>query len=246
MLYKIKKGQASYGEAIGILLLDSSLQPFIPGDVANATTYSFPVRFQLVKGLTGEKLLNKDTSLLDSLIEAGRELVGNGVRAITGDCGFMAVYQKEAAKQLKVPVFLSSLLQLPFLTTILGEGQKIGIITCSSETLDNALLREVGVRDLDSIYVKGMQDKEYYRKVFIEEAVSDWFDSEKVERELVSTAKEMLKEDPSVRLILLESSVFPPYGVAIQKAVDLPVFDFVTMINYVYSAVIKKKYNGYM
>ena len=168
MLYKIKKGQASYGESIGILLLDSSLQPFIPGDVANATTYSFPVRFKVVKGLTGERLLNKDIRLLNSLIEAGRELVEKGVRAITGDCGFMAVYQREAAKQLGVPVFLSSLLQLPFLTRIIGEGQKVGIITCSSKVLDDALLREVGIKDMNSVYVKGMQDKEYYRKVFME------------------------------------------------------------------------------
>ncbi len=47
MLCKTRKGQASSGEAIGILLLDTSV-PFIPGDVANATTYDFPVRFQNV------------------------------------------------------------------------------------------------------------------------------------------------------------------------------------------------------
>jgi hypothetical protein len=53
MIYRIKPGQVSYGEAIGILLLDSEA-PFIPGDVANATTYPFPVRFQRVAGIDGE------------------------------------------------------------------------------------------------------------------------------------------------------------------------------------------------
>lgn len=246
MLYKIKKGQASYGEAIGILLLDSSLQPYIPGDVANATTYSFPVRFKIVNGLTGERIMNKDIRLLDQLIEAGRELVEKGVRAIMGGCGFMALYQREAAKQLEVPVFLSSLLQLPFLIKIVGEGWKVGIITANSKVLDDALLREVGVKDMNSVYIKGMQDKEYYRKTFIEEVVSGWFDSEKVEKELVSAAKEMIKEDSRIKVILLECSDFPPYGAAVQEAVNLPVFDFVTMINYVYSAVVKKKYEGFM
>ena len=42
MIYKTQKGQVSSGEAIGILLLETSV-PFIPGDVANATTYSFPM-----------------------------------------------------------------------------------------------------------------------------------------------------------------------------------------------------------
>lgn len=51
MIYKAKKGQSSYGEAVGIFLLDT-FTPFIPGDVANASSYKFPVRFQRVKGFT--------------------------------------------------------------------------------------------------------------------------------------------------------------------------------------------------
>ena len=244
MLYKAKKGQASYGEAIGILLLDTSLTPYIPGDVANATTYSFPVRFKKVNGLTPEILFNRDIRFLNQLIEAGRELVEKGVRAITGDCGFMALFQREVAKQLEVPVFLSSLLQLPFLTRIIGEGQKVGIITANSKILNDALLREVGIADMSSLYIKGVEDEEYFRKTFYEEV--GWLDSDKVEKEVVSVAKNMVKEETKIKVILLECSVLPPYRAAVQEAVNLPVFDFVTMINYVYSAVVKKKYEGFM
>ena len=56
MIYKVKEGQVSYGEAIGIMLIEN-FAPFIPGDVANASTYSFPVRFQRIKGLTSNKLI---------------------------------------------------------------------------------------------------------------------------------------------------------------------------------------------
>ena len=244
MLYKAKKGQASYGEAIGILLLDTSFAPYIPGDVANATTYSFPVRFKEIPGLTVERIFNKDTTFLNQLIEAGKELVEHGVRAITGDCGFMALFQREVANRLEVPVFLSSLFQLPFLTRIIGEGQKIGIITANSKILDDALLKEVGIKDMNSVYIKGMEEKEYFRKAIIEEV--GWLDSEKVEKEVVSIAKKMVKEDHRIKVILLECSCLPPYGAAVQEAVNLPVFDFVTMINYVYSAVVKKKYPGFM
>lgn len=244
MLYKAKKGQASYGESIGILLLDTSFAPYIPGDVANATTYSFPVRFKEVHGLTVEKIFNKDIKFLNQVIEAGKELVEHGVGAITGNCGFMALFQREAAKQLEVPVFLSSLLQLPFLTRIIGEGQKVGIITANSEILDNALLREVGIKNMNSVYIKGMEDKENFRKAIIEEI--GWLDSEKVKKEVVSVAEEMVKEDPKIKVILLECSCLPPYGMAVQEAVNLPVFDFVTMINYVYSAVVNRKYKGFM
>ena len=244
MLYKAKKGQASYGEAIGILLLDTSFAPYIPGDVANATTYSFPVRFKKVSGLTVEKMFNKDIRFLNRVIEAGRELVEEGVKAITGDCGFMALFQKEMIKQLKVPVFLSSLLQLSFITKIISDEQKVGIITANSKILDDALLREVGIKDMNSVYIKGLEDKEYFRKAIIEEV--GWLDSEKVKKEVVSAAKEMVKEDLRIKVILLECSCLPPYGATVQEAVNLPVFDYITMINYVYSAVVKKKYEGFM
>jgi len=244
MLYKAKRGQASYGEAIGILLLDTSFAPYVPGDVANATTYSFPVRFKVVKGLTVDRIFKKDSSFLDQLVEAGKELVESGVRAITGDCGFMALFQRETAQKLEVPVFLSSLLQLSFITRIIGEGKKIGIITANAKILDEPLLREVGLEDMNSVYIKGLEDKEYFRKAIIEEV--GWLDSKKIENEVVSAAKEMVKEDPKIKAILLECSCLPPYGAAVQEAVNLPVFDFITMINYVYSAVVKKKYEGFM
>jgi hypothetical protein len=59
MKYHQKNRPVSYGEAIGILLLDS-LMPFIPGDTANATSYDFPVRFKKVEGFTVAKAINKD------------------------------------------------------------------------------------------------------------------------------------------------------------------------------------------
>jgi len=246
MLYKGKKGQVSYGEAIGILLLDGepgSSVPLIPGDV-NATTYSFPVRFKKVKGLTVERMFNKDIRFLNQVIEDAKELAEEGVRAITGDCGFLALFQREVAKQLEVPVFLSSLLQLPFLTRIISERQKVGIVTANSKILDDALLRKVGIEDMNSIYIKGVEDKEYFRKAILEEV--GWLDSEKIEKEMVSATKEMVKEDPRIKVILLECSCMPPYGAAVQEAVNLPVFSFVTMINYVYSAVVKKNFKGFM
>ena len=224
--------------------MDASFTPNIPGDVANATTYSFPVRFKKVNDLTIERMFNKDIRFLNLLIEAGRELVEKGVRAIAGDCGFMTLFQREAAKRLEVPIFLSSFLQLPFLTRIIGDEQKVGIIMVNSKIFDGALLREVGIKDMNSFYIKGLEDKEYFRKAIIEQV--GWLDSDKVEKEVVSLAKEMVKEDPRIKVILLECSCLSPYGAAVQEAVNLPVFDFVTMINYIYSAVVKKKYEGFM
>lgn len=245
MLYKAKKGQASYGEAIGIILLDVSYVPFIPGDVANASTYSFPVRFKKVDGLTIERIFDKDITILDKVIDAGKELVDKGgVKAVTGDCGFMALFQKEVAKKLDVPVFLSSLLQLPFLINIVGEGRKVGVITANSKILDKNLLREIGVTDTKSLYIKGLEDKENFRDGILKEC--GYLDSKKIEAEVVGAAKEMVNDDPTIKVILLECSDLPPYGRAVQESVNLPVFDFITMIDYVYTGLVKKTYEGIM
>jgi len=243
MIYKAKPGQASYGEAIGILLLDC-FTPFIPGDVANATTYDFPVRFQKVEGLTTKRVLGKDPTAFEPLLAAAEELACQGVRAISGDCGFLALHQRRLAASLEIPVFLSSLLQIPFISAILGPDRKVGIITADSMSLDETLLKAAGVEQGERLAVRGMEDQPGFSKSVIEE--TGVLDSEEIEKEAVYVAREMVEEEPEVGAILLECSCLPPYGMAIQKAVCLPVFDYVTMINYVHSALVKRKFDGQM
>jgi hypothetical protein len=45
--------------------------------------------------------------------------------------------------------------------------------------------------------------------------------------------------------IVLECSMLPPYARAVQEATGLPVFDFVTMINYFYEGTHRQTYHGY-
>ncbi len=242
-IYKARSGQASYGEAIGILLLDC-FTPFIPGDVANATTYDFPVRFQKVEGLTTKRVLGKDQTAFEPLLAAAEVLARQGVRAVTGDCGFLALHQRRLASRLEMPVFLSSLLQIPFISSIIGPDQKVGVITADSRSLDEPLLEAVGVKPCERLVIRGMEDQPEFSKAVIEEV--GVLDSEEVEREAVFVARKMIEEEPKVGALLLECSCLPPYGRAIQKAVGLPVFDYVNMINYVHSALVKERFEGQM
>ena len=107
--YRVRDAD-TYGHAVGILLLDYR-GPFIPGDVGNATTYGFPVIFKLVKGLTLDRVLAGDVACEAAIVEAARELESHGVRGISSDCGFLIQYQEAVKKAVKVPVFMSSLLQ---------------------------------------------------------------------------------------------------------------------------------------
>ena len=78
------------------------------------------------------------------------------------------------------------------------------------------------------------------------EAVFDeigFLDSDKIREEVVGIAKELTAGHPAVRSILLECSMLPPYGKDVQQAVNLPVYDYLTMIDFVYSSLVKKRFD---
>ena len=65
-------------------------------------------------------------------------------------------------------------------------------------------------------------------------------------RDRVNAAEQLVKDHQDIGAILLECSDMPPYAAAVQKAVNLPVFDFITMINWVHNSVAQKPYYGYV
>ena len=245
MKYRRKnKTQVSYGEAVGILLLDSPV-PFIPGDVANATSYPFPVRFKKVKGFSVEKALAKDPGIYPVLLDAARDLEANGVRAITGDCGFMALHQRKLKRDLSVPVCLSSLFQIPFIRQTLPGNKGIGIITASAKSLTPAFLEEIGIPagPASGLMVSGLDTCPEFSSAALEEKGT--LDAGLIREEVVQTAADLIREG-DIGAILLECSLLPPYAAAVHDATGLPVYDYMTMINFIFSAVVPKAYHGFM
>jgi hypothetical protein len=238
MLFRASKHQTSYGEDIGILLLDTAV-PFIQGDVGNAKSYSYPVRYKRVEGLTAEAIFAHDHSFVDAMIAAARELEREGVKAITGDCGFMALFQQEVRSAVNVPVFLSSLIQLPFISQILRDDQRIGIVTANKKVLTKELFEAVGFTHHDHIVVRGLENTVYFREAAIDEVGT--LNSDRICEEVVAVAQQ-LAQDPSVGALLLECSLLPVYGQAVSSATALPVFDFLTMIDFVRSSLVKKSF----
>jgi hypothetical protein len=71
-------------------------------------------------------------------------------------------------------------------------------------------------------------------------------DSDKIEQEVIQVARELLTGNPHIGAILLECSDLPPYAVAVQQELNLPVYDFFTMINYVHTAHVRLPFVGFM
>ena len=236
------KKQSWYGESIGILILDATY-PCIPGNVGNASTFPFPVRYKVVKEASIERLIKKrDKTLVQPFIDAAIELQEEGVKAITGACGFMALFQREVSDAVDVPVFLSSLLQIPFIYQI--KKQKIGIITADSKSLTPGHFISVGVNKEIPLLIGGMEDQKEFREAILEEKGT--LDSDLIEGEVVGVAKKLITENPDIGALVLECSDLPPYAHAIQKEVNLPIFDFTTMVQYVHTALVRKEFQGFM
>jgi len=243
MIFIANKEQTSYGEAIGILLLDTTI-PFIQGDVGNATSYEYPVRYKTISGLTGERIYNHDYSFIDKMIAGAKELEREGVKAITGDCGFMAIFNKEVKESVNIPVFLSSLLQIPFIRSTLSDSAKIGIITANSQSLTSEVFEKIGIVDEKNLVIHGLEKEKNFK-----EAVNDeigTLDSDGIRQEVLAAAKKIISEHPETKAFLLECSILPPYSEAVQRETGLPVYDFITMIDYVYSTLVKKRFEDIM
>lgn len=234
---RVHGGRTNYGEAIGIIMLDTVF-PRITGDIGSASTFSFPVRYKIVKGASPQRVVKEaDLSLLKPFIEAAQELQRDGVRAITTSCGFLAIFQKQLAESVDIPVFTSSLLQVHMVRNIINSRQKVGILTARAQSLTSHHFAGVGLENIDAV-IAGMDEAKEFTSTFVEG--KPMLDVDICRDELVDTARKMVNNNPEIGAIVLECTNMPPFSRAIQDAVRLPVFDVVTMINYIYSAVVQK------
>jgi len=208
----------------------------LPGNSTNPASYDYPVRFHHVRGANVHTILeNPDATVLGTMIADARTMASEGVRAITTSCGFNAIFQRELAAVAGVPVFTSSLLQVPLARQICGPEGEICIITAYSSALGPKHLKAVGIESMDGLHVIGLEHCAEWNRMFAEPEAE--IDLNAIEQEVLGTARQALWDHPGIRAFVLECTDLPPYSAAIRRQSDLPVFDFITMANYLYSAI---------
>ncbi|MGX4769773.1 aspartate/glutamate racemase family protein [Bradyrhizobium guangdongense] len=227
-------GKAIYGAPLGILMLEARF-PRIQGDMGNGTTWPFPVLYRVVSGASPEKVVLKGAAgLLPDFIDAARDLVRLGAEAITTNCGFLSLFQKEIASAVGVPVATSSLMQVPWVQATLPPGKRVGLVTVSGSTLTPAHLEGAGV-PLDTPVVGTEHGKEFFRVLI--KAEKEDMDIAQAERDVVEAGKELVAKNPEVGAIVLECTNMPPYAAALQAEVGLPVYDIYSMITWFHAGL---------
>jgi Asp/Glu/Hydantoin racemase len=235
MVRHVTGGRTVYGQALGVLMLDTVF-PRIPGDVGNALTWPFPVRFKVLDGALSSRIMSKepDETLLEQFVVGAQELEAEGVSAITTSCGFLAVFQRELAAAVRVPVLTSALLQVPMAARMVGPDRVVGILT-ERPNLTERHFTAVGWSPHETpVVVSALPDDAVFPTVFIDGAVEA--DVDVLERELVEAAVSLTQTHPEVGAIVLECTNFVPFSQAMRRATGVPVFDLYTLVMQVHGA----------
>ena len=228
-------GYNAYGFSLGILILEARY-PRIPGDLGNATTFPYPVIIQPVSGATPRRVVDGDRSLLAAFVDGARDLERRGVKAITTSCGFLAVFQKEMADAVSIPVFTSALIQVPLVQRMLGRTRRVGILTADASCLTESHFNGVGWSSTEiPIAVEGMESYSSFTDTIFEDGLA--WDVETVTAEVVHASQKLARGHPDIGAIVFECTNLPPYAAAVQHATGLPVFDILTLADMTHRAL---------
>lgn len=209
----------------GLVQLESLI-----GNSTNPDSYTFPVLFHRIKGANIETVLENPSPLvLESMIRESKQLIAKGIRAISTSCGFNAVFQKELANALDVPVYTSALLLVPIVQNTLAASAKIGIITAKKAALKESHLVAAGIEDTKNVLIFGMEECSEWNKIFI--APESDIDLKKVSEEVLGTAERAKRDHPEIGAFVLECTDLPPFANPIRKKLELPVYDFISLLN---------------
>ena len=247
---KARKGRLGYGMGLGCLILDE-IYPAFPGDLRNPSAYPYPMQLGVVCGIDAEMLIrgNDKEPCLQPILAAASELERLGCRALVAECGYFAYFQKQVSNHVDIPVFMSSLLQFNLIQQTIGDKNTIGIICAEKNYLSDAHLIAVGIDPKAKFKIAGARD-EYTCAQFDNLWNHDLGPAEGLydenERELIDIAKDFIAKNPATRALLLECTGMTPFARAIQRAVDLPVFSWGTLLDYAYSVVAHRDYYGHV
>jgi len=207
----------------------------IPGNIAHPDTFSFPIKYARVKGTHYKNIVESpSTEALNEMIKASKQMQAEGIRAVISNCGFNAIFQKELANSVFIPVISSSLVQIPLVHSFLKDDSKIGVITAAKDYLTEKHFLNVGVDKSIPIIVTGLEDSDEFAKIRLNSNAV--FDVKKFMDELLSIASKLVSGN-NIGAIVLECTDLPPFSPFLREKFELPVFDIVTLTNMLYESL---------
>ena len=249
---KAREDHRCYGMGLGIIILDDVF-PGFPGDVRNASAYPFPIQYEVAEGVDIEALVRKEdkSPCLAPIQRAARKLAGMGCRAIAAECGYFAYFQREIAGSVDVPVFMSSLLQVPLAQRLIGPDRLVGILVAEKKFITATHLEAVGIQVGSNYVLAGAEDDggcPEFENLWTASVRPDLPEAyyDKAEKEFLGVAVNFYRDHPSMGAMVLECTGMQPFARALQREIDIPIFSWGTLLDYAYSVVVHRDYYGHV
>ena len=221
-------GKTVFGASVGILMLETKF-PRIFGDIGNARTWPFPVHYRVVKGASPDLVVrNNPRVLIDSFVEAAKDLVDLGCDGLTTNCGFLSLIQDEVSAAVPVPVVASSLMQIQLVQQLLPRNSRVGVITISKDNLTRKHM-EAANAPIDTPIV-GTDNGRAFTTGILDDQPS--IDFEKCRLDLLDAARELVTSFENIGAIVLECTNMVPYASDIRKLTGLPVFSIYSFVTW--------------
>ncbi len=247
-----RRNHSCYGMGLGIMLLDD-VYPGFPGDVRNASAYPFPIQYDIIESVDIQSLVFGDDmkSLVEPIVRSARRLERMGCKAIAAECGYFAYFQKHVAGAVDSPVFMSSLLQVPFIQQLIGPAKDVGIICGLRSRLSHDHLAAVGVDPESNLKIAGVlddYDAPEFESLWIEGkrpgVPTSNFD--RAQKDMIAICKDFVEKNKSVGALMFECTGFQPFARAVQREIDLPIFSWSTLLDYAFSVVNHREHYGHV
>lgn len=251
-IIKVRENHVGYGMGLGVMLLDDAY-PGFPGDVRNPSAFPFPIQYDIACDVSNKTLVwdQDKTPVREPIIASAQRLERYGCRAIAAECGYFAYFQEDVAEAVNVPVFTSSLLQVPFAQTLIGPKKKVAILCAQRRFLTDKHLTSVGINPDSPIVIGGAQDElgvTEFNKLWDPEkrSADPYANYDLCAQQMIEATKTLVARDPEIGAIVFECTGMQPFSRAVQREVGLPIFDWGTLLHYAYSAVVSRDYYGHV
>lgn len=249
---RARKHHRCYGMGLGIIILDD-VYPGFPGDVRNASAYPFPIQYEIAAGVDIAALVNEEdkSPCLEPIRRAAIGLETMGCRAIAAECGYFAYFQKEIAGLVDVPVFMSSLLQVPWAQQLIGPRRVVGLLASLRSAMTPAHLDAVGIQPGSNYIMAGIEDYggcPEFENLWTASVRPDppRANYDNAEAEFLAVAINFYRDHPNMGAMVLECTGMQPFARALQREIDIPIFSWGTLLDYAYSVAVHRDYYGHV
>jgi hypothetical protein len=210
-----------------MLLLDGTHMT-IPGALMHRATFPATVLPITVPGAAGSIVVGpRYEEAREAYVEAALALRAQGAHAITSNCGFAIAYQDNVAAATGLPTALSSLLLLPMLARIHGEG--LGVMTYDATQLDDARKTAAGWPGGLDLPTMDVQASKVWRDLGADHRPA--LDIETMRADLLAVTTRFVGEN-KLTALLIECTGFSPFRPEIERVTGLPAFDIVRLVRF--------------